>query len=322
MRIHPCLVAIAAAFALAVPEAARGAEPADPTGPDYPSARTDCRYLSTEDRPAAQGEGRLVPAPFPADDVFRPLLADPKQPQFFASYQRLRIRNVDTTLDAAFVGFGEYFGLWGLRRAGCDGIQVGLAGGVFAQFNLDAPSSDLINADYVAGLPISMRRGIWSARLRIYHQSSHVGDEFLLGNPGFERLNLSFEEIELIGSVERRWWRLYAGGGVLVNKEPSSIDPGRLQWGVELRGPAFSSPFSGPTLGDVRLTPLLGADFKVFEDLDWTPNTSVAGGLEWSGARSARRLRLLVTYLRGYNPYGQFFDQKIESAGVGFYFAF
>lgn len=282
----------------------------------------DCRYRTTEDRPAAEGEGRLSPAPFPGDDVFRPLLADPKQPQFFASYQHLRAREPGTDVNAAFVGFGEYFGLWGLRREGCDGIQVGVAGGVFAQFNLDAPSSDLINADYVIGLPVSVRRGLWSGRLRLYHQSSHVGDEFLLGNPDFERVNLSFEEVELIGSVERRWARLYAGGGVLVNKEPSDLDIWRVQWGAELRGPGFLSPFSGPTLGEVRVTPVLGADFKSFEELGWTVNMSVAGGLEWSSERSARRARLLLTYLRGHNPYGQFFDQRIESVGVGFFLAF
>ena len=310
------------AACLLAPRVGAAGEPALPDAQGRDAVQADCRYLTTEDRPASRGEGRLVPAPFPDDDIFRPLLADPKQPQFYAAYQRLHSRATGETFNAGFVGFGEYFGLWGLRRPGCDGVQVGLTGAVFAQFHLHRSSSDLLNADYLVGIPVSLRRGLVSARLRLFHQSSHLGDEFLLGNPGVQRVNLSFEAIDALASVERRWWRLYGGGSVLVNKEPSSLDLFGAQWGLELRGPGFPSPFSGPTLGEVRMAPVFGADFKAFQQQDWAVTTSLVGGLEWSGPRSARRLRLLLSYLRGYNPYGQFFDQKIETFGIGLYFAF
>jgi hypothetical protein len=316
--------ALALAFALVAAPAAAAVEPAGE--PEGASSRSDCRYLVTEDRPASRTQGRYGLRAFPQDDIFRPLLADPKQPQFFAAYQRARLRSAHENVNAGFVGFGEYFGLVAHRPpSGCNGVQLGLSGGVFAQFNLDTPSADLINADYVVGLPVSFRRGALSARLRIYHQSSHVGDEFLLGTPGFRRLNLSFEEVDLLGSWEWRWARLYAGGGVLVNKEPSTLRGGKLQWGGELRGKAYRAPLAAAideSLGDVRLTPVLGADFKAFEEQDWATNAALAGGVEWSSERSARRLRLLVTYYRGYNPYGQFFNEKIELLGLGLYFAF
>ena len=35
-----------------------------------------------------------------------------------------------------------------------------------------------------------------------------------------------------------------------------------------------------------------------------------------------RRFRILANYYHGFNPYGQFFNQKIESFGIGFYLAF
>jgi hypothetical protein len=56
------------------------------------------------------------------------------------------------------VGFGESFGVVG-QRNGCDRWQVGILGGVFAQFNLDSSFMDLINADYVIGIPVSWRSG-------------------------------------------------------------------------------------------------------------------------------------------------------------------
>ncbi len=332
-RLLPAIIAlllVASPAAAGEPDdapATVGTDAPATTGTDAPATtgtdgRFDCRYLTTEARPAPRGSGPFKGGAFPDDDVFRPLLADPKQPQFFASYQRLRSREVGESINAAFVAFGESFGLWGLRqRSGCDGLQVGLSGGVFAQFNLDAPSFDLVNSDFVIGLPVTLRRGLVSARLRLYHQSSHLGDEFLLGNPGFNRVNLSFEELEGLVSVERRWGRLYAGGGYLVHREPA-LDRGKVQWGLELRGPSWPSPVLRKALGDVFVVPVVGADFKAFEELSWTVNTSLAGGFEWSGPRATRRLRLLATYLRGFNPYGQFFDQKIESVGAGFHFAF
>lgn len=276
------------------------------------SAVLDCRY--------EQSNGGSRQAAFPKDDVFRPLLADPKQPQFFASWQATRARADHTSANIGSVGFGENFGFY-TRRAGCNGWQVGVLAGVFAQFNLDAPSKDLINADYVVGIPFSWRAGGWSTRVRLYHQSSHIGDEFLLGRPGFNRVNLSFEEVEAILSYDYRWARLYGGGGYLVHREPITLDHSRAQWGFELRGPTMDSPILGMVLAGLRITPVLGTDFKSFEELNWVINTNVIGGVEWSMDGSTRRFRVLLNYYHGFNPYGQFFAQKIESVGFGLYLA-
>jgi hypothetical protein len=131
--------------------------------------------------------------PLPRGDVFCGLLADPKRPHSFASY----LRGTSPTLktDVAAVGVGENFGLfrWG-------GLQLGIEAGIFSQFDLRTPSYDLVNADYIIGLPITFRYSGFSARMRVYHQSSHLGDEYLLRGPSVqpERENLSFESLEAV----------------------------------------------------------------------------------------------------------------------------
>lgn len=281
----------------------------------------DCRYESGAAVDAAT-TARSKGVPFPNDDVFRPLLADPKQPQFFATYQAARNREANTSVNVGSVGFGENFGFYSKRR-GCNGWQVGILAGVFAQFNLDAPSSDLLNTDFVVGIPVSWRSGLLSLRARLYHQSSHLGDELLLGNPEFNRVNLSFEEAEALLSLDAPggWGRVYAGGGYLLHRTPD-LERGKVQGGVELRGPTVRSLLFGETVGALHVTPVLGADFKSFEELAWNVNTNVVAGLEWSRAAGTRRFRLLFNYYRGFNPYGQFFNQKIETFGVGLYLAF
>ena len=61
----------------------------------------------------------------------------------------------------AAVGLGEDFGLvrFGGPSIG-EGLQLDVIEDVFAQFDLGAPSNDLINADYVIGVPLTFRRRV------------------------------------------------------------------------------------------------------------------------------------------------------------------
>jgi len=253
--------------------------------------------------------------PFPVGGLFLPLLADPKQPQFFASYRRYETP-IDT-VNIGAVGFGETFGFY--RRAGKhpgDGLQLSIAGGLFAQFNMDAPSSDLINADYVIGFPLTYRHGPLAARLRLYHQSSHLGDEYLLDvHPKPKRVNLSFESIELLFSYEWRAWRGYFGGEYLIDHDPADLKRDGRHGGLEYRS-------TKPLLFNGRLVG--GLDLKSWEQHEWSVDASLKAGLEFGGvARPGdRRLRIMAEVYDGHAPHGQFYDTKISYAGLGAYFGF
>ncbi|RJQ77489.1 MAG: DUF1207 domain-containing protein [Desulfobacteraceae bacterium] len=250
---------------------------------------------------------------FPTGDLFRPLIADPKQPRFFAGVNRFRSTGVHYTM--ASVGFGETFGIYrffGIREGG--GLQLSVAGGLLAQFNLDTPSYDLINADYTIGIPLTYRHGDNSLRLRIYHQSSHLGDEFLQSVNPPNRVNLSFEAIELIYSREWRGWRVYGGGEYLMHKEPDDLKPLSAHWGIEYRA-------GKPLVWNGR--PLAGVDMKSLEENDWPIDTSVKAGLEFGHPDPGqRRLRLMAEWYKGFDPYGQFYNNKVEYVGLGVFLGF
>ncbi|MBU0965087.1 MAG: DUF1207 domain-containing protein [Proteobacteria bacterium] len=250
------------------------------------------------------GEGEA----FPTGDLFRPLIADPKQPQFFVSLNGFKSSEVRYTM--ASVGFGETFGMYrffGSREG--NGLQLSVVGGLFAQFNLDSSSSDLINADYTIGIPVTYRYGDNSLRLRLYHQSSHLGDELLLSDNHPERVNLSYEAIELIYSREWRGWRGYGGGEYLIHKEPDDLEPLSAHWGIEYRG-SKSLVWNGRPVG--------GVDMKSLEENDWAIDTSVKVGLEFGHPNPGqRRLRLMAQWYKGFDPYGQFYNNDIEYYGLG-----
>jgi hypothetical protein len=244
----------------------------------------------------------------PEQELFAPLLADPRQPRFSVSY--LHYRSPAAEFSAASVAFGEYFGLASGFFGSSGSSQIGIQGGVFALFNLDAPSSDLINADYWIGLPISYRKGPWSYLMRVYHQSSHLGDELILGNPGINRVNLSYEDMEFLVSYEWERWRLYGGGGYLLSSEPD-LAPKHLQGGAEY----IKTRAAG------RLSLIAAVDVQASEELDWRRSRSYQAGFELRGG-SPRRVRLMLEHFRGHSPNGQFYREPLRYTGLGLYFGF
>ena len=186
--------------------------------------------------------------PLPRGEIFCPLVADPKAARSFASYLRERsdTGRVTSSDNIASVGIGDVFplGRWSGERHG-DGVQLSVTAGVFAQFDLGSPSADLLNADYMVGLPLTIRRGKGSLRMRVYHQSSHLGDEYLLREPAQrrDRENLSFESLEAILSLDAGALRVYAGGERLINREPADLAGTVAHAGVEFRPMTWIVPF-------------------------------------------------------------------------------
>lgn len=251
------------------------------------------------------------PQVLPRGKLFDPLLADPRWPHFSASVQDYGGNNgLDTV---ASVSVGDEFSLY-QAPVGGGAWGIGIQAAVFALFDLDAQSKDLINADYWVGVPLSWRSGANAAILRLYHQSSHLGDEYLLRNAGNRRsrVNLSYEVVDLKLSRDLfdRTLRLYGGGGVLFDQEPSDIKSGLLQWGTELR-----TPWS---FADGLIRPVAAVDFQSTEESRWRVDVSTRAGLEL--ASSVDRdyvVQLMLEYYRGRNPNGQFFLRDVEFYGIG-----
>lgn len=214
------------------------------------------------------------------------------------------------------VAFGVTIGL--LRLSGDtpgDGLQINIAGGVFAQFYLSKASAGLINADYVVSLPITYRRGKTSARFRLYHQSSHLGDEFLLRKKPV-RINLAFQSFELLVSHELGPLRPYGGAEYRIDLRPDDLKPVVLRGGLEYR---HSTPlFRLGNLGSAR--PVAAIDTKSWQQRDWRVGVSGRLGLEFgttAGGAGERTVSLLLEFYDGPNPFGQFYKQDVTSFGIG-----
>lgn len=276
---------------------------------------------ATPTRPAPSNSAIPVVAPVDAGSqilgrrlLFDPLLADPRWPHFSASYRYFR--DDPDVEHAGAVGFGETFSLY--RDQGLGGRwEIGFQAGVFALFDLNSESMDLINADYMVGIPIAYRRGDFSALGRIYHQSSHLGDEFLLRNSrnGRNRLNLSYEAVDLLLSYDiGSSLRVYGGGGFLFHREPSSLDPLMFQAGVEYE--------SSRRFWDV-LRPIAALDVQSREEYGFSPDFAIRAGVQIENPRIvSQKVQLTGEYYNGRNPNGQFYVRDLEYWGIGLHVFF
>jgi len=250
---------------------------------------------------------------FPEERLFAPLLADPRWPHFSLSYDHFQRSEFPKLINVAAVSLGEQFNIVGFDWESAGKFDLGLQPAVFGIFNLDALSHDLVNADYRMGIPLDYRNRWFSAEALVYHQSSHLGDEFLLDTPT-QRVNLSYETAQVRLSADWNSLRLYLGIERIFHSEPSQ-EPWVAQQGIE-----FISPTA--ILND-SLRPLIAVDVREQQENGWNPNLSCRFGVEFSSPeRGRRRVQLLLEYYRGYNPNGQFYHERIETFGLGLHVYF
>jgi hypothetical protein len=250
---------------------------------------------------------------YPAGDVFAPLQADPKTLQNSIAFVHV---NADAArLSAALVGIGGEFGYyrWRGRPDGYE-WQMGIFAGVLSQFNLDAPSKDLVNTDYLIGFPLSFRHGTYSGRLRIFHQSSHLGDESILRGTAPARVDIDYEAVDLLLAKDIQHWRAYAGGEYIFRRTTIDLDRSSLLAGADYQNPA-------DVLWHARLVG--GVHVRWLQQRDWAAGLSAKIGLAFGQPQPLRRgSRLMLEAYKGYAPFGQFYVYDISYYGLGYYIDF
>ncbi|MBP7073989.1 MAG: DUF1207 domain-containing protein [Rhabdochlamydiaceae bacterium] len=265
---------------------------------------------------------------FPQTTVlFQPLVADPREPVYSVNY-RAGDRVMGRKAIAVSLGDDFPFFRWlNVNGSGAD-VQIGISAGVWAVFNFShvlhrgGGDCELMNTDYLVGIPVSYACNKWSFRMRPYHISGHLGDEFIVDNPKFlkKRKNPSFEAIDWINSYQfSSGLRVYGGPGVVFHSDPSfRLKPLYVMWGTEIR-------LFGQKLYYHRLygTPFFAAHMENWEQHNWELDMSFKMGYELSKLQGVgRKMRLYVAYHEGFSYEGQFFNKRTQYGELGFSWGF
>lgn len=265
-------------------------------------------------------EGKLVF--LPNDLVFRPMIGDPREPK-----DSIVISSGQNPYEGSIGSFIEFLQWrpgdsskwsWGILGAGY--IALGSVHDVNTYPKRVVPDNGLLVfntfpervSDWYLGTYFAGSLGDLSARFEYTHVSSHLGDELF---DYVQRIIYTRESFRLTTSFQpSNEFRLYAGAGYYPHIAPQE-PPFFMHGGAELYTPYFG--FLAHTAARGYMT----YDLKIKDEAGGVINHAFQWGLEWrEREESGHSLRFALLYYNGNSEYGQFYQQKDDHWGFGFYF--
>lgn len=216
------------------------------------------------------------------------------------------------------ISIGDQFSLYQFKINSCARLYFGIEACVWAIFEAKTKSLSLINADYFIALPLTYINGKFSTRLRVFHQSSHLGDEFLLETPKIVRKNPSMEGIDLAFSYEPVDRLVcFMGYTYIVRSDDSyKVQPNSIYYGFNL-----FLDFAKIQTFHVEGTPYIATYVENNENNNWNFDSSVALGYQWNKSYG-RKLRIFVKGHDGYSAEGQFSRKRSNYVSINLLYGY
>lgn len=189
------------------------------------------------------------------------------------------------------------------------GWQLDIEGAGEVRLDLDE-ENDVTATDYRFGVPLTWGDARSQMKFAYYHVSSHLGDEFLLKNAGYPRLNYVRDVLILGYSLTPTpWWRYYfeIGYGVHVD----IAEPWELQFGFDYAPPGATG-FHG--------APFFAVNGYLREEIDYGGSFATQAGWAWRRSPTSGMFRAGVEYYNGKDDQFSFFDDSVQKVGFGLWY--
>ena len=204
------------------------------------------------------------------------------------------------------VVLGENFPLVALK-GGERPIVLGLGSQVYGRFSLTDPKSALISTDWIVGINTTALLKAWALTLEVYHESSHLGDEYGDRFPA-DRLDWTREVLSGWASYMAGVWRFTAGASYVLDDQ-LDLPAMAGSFGVDFRG--RSRRFLG---GQVR--PVAGVFTQAQAATSWRVSTSAKLGFAFGTGGDSNDISLGLIAHDGLSTQRQFFRQESQYIGV------
>ncbi|QDU30415.1 hypothetical protein ETAA8_55550 [Anatilimnocola aggregata] len=207
---------------------------------------------------------------------------------------------------------GGRVGIWrygNSSRINPEGFQVDVEGS--AQVRLDIQNNvDVQAVDFRGGMPLTYGIGQHRFKFAYYHLSSHLGDEFLIENPTYPRLNFARDVFVLGHSF---YWteklRLYSEVGWAFYTDVS--EPWEFQFGIDW-APTRPTGWAGE--------PFFAINGHLREELNFGGNLTVQTGWAWVGDENSHLLRAGLHYFNGGSSQFSFYQEHEQQLGFGLWY--
>jgi len=239
--------------------------------------------------------------------IYRPYLASAKESRFRSVWHSEKGEgNIwDITLGGQ-VGILRY----GTEHNGRPvGWQLGIEGAGLVRLDSDE-DRDVMASDFRFGIPVTWGNTFYQVKAGYYHLSSHVGDEFLIKNPGFPRLNFSRDVLVCGISISpRELWRVYTELGYAFFSDVSK------QWEIQFGIDYAPLGATGP-----RGKPFAAVNAHLREEVGFGGNIVFQAGWAWRGSPSSGMFRTGFEYYNGKNDQFSFFNDSEQKVGFGVWY--
>ena len=206
----------------------------------------------------------------------------------------------------AEVGVGENFPVLALRR-GERPVTLGFGTQVYGRFSLGDRKSALISNDWVVGLNTTAALGAWTVTGEIYHESSHLGDEY---SDRFSATRLDWTR-EVAAA-----WLTYGPGPVRITGNLSYVLIDELD--LKRPGAAVAADYEGRPFGHFlggSVRPVAGIFFQGEAATSWRISTSAKLGMALSRSGGRREIGLALIAHDGLSTQRQFFRRESRYIG-------
>ncbi len=193
------------------------------------------------------------------------------------------------------------------------GFDLGLEGAALTQFEWTdregAFQRNILSTDFWIGVPFVMYFKPWTIRIRFYHLSAHMGDDYMIRNDinSYHKNNTNYEQLDVTASYLLKNFRFYFGTGIIVrsshSRKPLEFTAG-MDYLLSLNKKGTANFYAG-----------FYADSK--QEYNFTPAINIGAGVQLGNPR--RPVKILFTYFNGPLPYSVYEGRTAQWLGAGIY---
>ncbi len=245
----------------------------------------------------------------PGGLLYRSYIAGPNEPRFstVANYDvSKKTWRWDSTV-------GARVGIFRESQPGflnLDAWQVDVEGAAMPRLD-PQQQMDVESVNYRFGLLWTAKRDNVAYKFGYFHTSSHVGDEFLLKNPAFTRVNFVRESLVL---------------GTSVQASPALRYYGEVGWAIAATGGAkpwqfqFGAEYSPLAPVQTQGAPFSAVNIQLREEVNYAAGVTLMTGWQWKDREFGRTFRVGWQYFNGPTNQFEFLRRYDNQLGMGIWF--
>lgn len=193
--------------------------------------------------------------------------------------------------------------------------ELGFELAAFAQFIFEDPfgefKTSLFNVEFNIGVHYQYQLDRWRFRGRIYHISSHLGDDYIFRNGINDFIDnfRIYEVVDISAAWVYQWWQLYGTAGMVVHSAYPR-KPAIFQTGMQFKHPIGTKNW---------LRWVAGTDLRFEQEQNFRPGLRVGAGIG-IGKKGWYPLTIMVDYYNGYLPFSLYDKVLIQWIGASLWY--